>query len=45
MQIQRYFGGEDSQGAKGAETPESHQQGQGVKGTTLALKPTAKTLC
>lgn len=43
MQIQRYFCGEDSQGAQGAETPESHQQGQGVKGTSLALKPTART--
>lgn len=45
MQIQRYFCGEDSQGAEGAETSESHQQSKGVKGRTVALEPVATKLC
>lgn len=36
-QIQRYFCGEDSQGAQGAKAPQSHQQSQRVKGTTRTV--------
>lgn len=42
MQIQCYFCGEDSQGAEGAETSESHQQSKGVEGTTVALEQIAR---
>lgn len=37
-QIQRYFCGEDSQGAEGAQAPQGHQQGQRVEGRTPAWR-------